>query len=565
MNILGINSVYHESSAALLSNGRIIAAAEEERFNRIKHGKPALVSNPHVLPEASIAYCLERGSIKSKELDAIAFSFSPTMREETFVIDDFSHLGDWGSESGEALFRKNLCAVPQVLERVLGCPLKSETFHWVPHHHAHAAGAFYISGFDGSAILVLDGIGESASGMTGVAYDGKITPLTYFPYPHSLGLMWEKLSRFLGFSEYDACKVMGMAAYGNPSIHRSAFERFFCVDSRGELSCDLEILRYRLDDFCPLERLLGKARSPGQPLEPRHFHIAATLQECTDRAVLRIAERLRLETGISNLCYSGGVALNCMTNWKLLQAGIFTRVFIPNAPHDAGTAIGAGFCACAAQGGLPKADWSAFTGPEFSSAQIEDALNCNNLDFVVCDDIAHRVARLLADGKIVGWFQDRMEFGPRALGNRSLLADPRNTRSRERMNHLVKRREDFRPFAPSVLASHAHEWFNLGPAGAPHELMLITCPTLPGIADKIPAVLHVDGTARLQLVRPENNPRYYSLIEAFHEITRVPMVLNTSFNDSEPIVCTPRDAVQTFQNSQIDALAIGDYLVMPAR
>lgn len=562
MNILGINSVYHDSAAAIVVDGHLVAAAEEERFNRRKHGKSARVDNSDHLPENAIRFCLEQAGLRAKDIHAIAFSFSPSLRRQKFSFDSLSRAGDWGSREGEAVFLEHLNTIPSAIQRLFDCVVGPEKLHWVPHHLAHAASAYHASGWNEAAIMVIDGIGEADTGLTAVGCDGRIEQQDRLIFPHSIGFVWEKLCQFLGFSEYDACKVMGMSAYGDPAPYRDTFAQFMGIDAEGGFTCHAPTLCFRLDDMGPLESFLGSARQSGELINQRHYDIAAALQEVTNRAILSIAKRLRDKSSQSSLCYAGGVALNCTTNKLLLDSGLFERIYVPSAPHDAGTAIGAALYVASGQGeGLSVASVSPYLGPSFDATTIEKALKRAGLVWQRVDDIDVQVAKLLVDGEIVGWFQGRMEFGPRALGNRSLLADPRRADSRGRMNALVKRRESFRPFAPSVLSEYADSWFDIGRPSILHDLMLVTCLAHQSRRDQIPAALHVDGSARVQLVRRNSNPHYHALLSRFYEMTGVPVLLNTSFNDSEPIVCTPDDAVRTFMNSPINALAIGDYLV----
>lgn len=581
MKVLGINAVYHETAAALLVDGRLVAAAEEERFSRRKHGKPAVVDNPDSLPEAAIGWCLTEGGIRGEELDAVAYSFSPSWRHQCFVPDTYGRTGDWGSVDGEATFSAHLEQVPNAAEALLGTAVHAievdddviyrpgrtsangVALHFIPHHLAHAASAYHASGWTSAAVLVLDGIGEADTGLLAHAQGTFIEALDAPAFPDSLGFLWEKVCTFLGFSEYDACKVMGMAAYGDANPQRYALAELADVDDEGRLHCAADVLRFRQRELDAIAKHLGPPRMAGSALEKRHFDIAAALQELTELAVLGSARRLSRLTGERRLAYAGGLALNCVANRHLLNAGLFKEVFVPSAPHDAGTAAGAAMHVhVALTGAPPRPCGDALVGPEYDDMQIEAALTRGGLVYRCEPDIADSVAQLLAGGFVVAWFQGRMEFGPRALGNRSLLADPRRDGMRERLNALVKRREAFRPFAPSVLAEWAESWFDIGESESIlHELMLVTCPVLSERRERIPAVLHVDGTARVQLVRREGNPRFYSLIERFYALTDVPLILNTSFNDQEPIVCSPADAVRTFLKSSIDALAIGDFLV----
>ncbi len=560
VRVLGVNCVFHESSAALIVDGKVVAAAEEERFNRVKHGKPALVSNADTLPERAIAFCLEQAGIESEEIDLIAVSFDPELRRDTFQVDPLSVAGDWGSAQGEALFLAGLARIPERLCDLLGFDC-AEAVRWIPHHVAHAASAYFPCGDDQAAVLVVDGIGESATALLGAGKGAFIEPLGDLRHPHSVGFVWEKLSAYLGFSPYDASKVMGLASYGDPRPFAGALAEIVGDGTQPQVRSDA--FEFRLPGFDALEQRFGPRRRPDEPLEQRHIDLAATLQSWNNRTILALAERTHRLHPADTLCFSGGVALNCTTNWLLKEEGPFSRIFIPSAPHDAGTAIGAALAVWHATSGSlpePSALTGEYTGPEYSDAQILAAFAEAGVRPQRSPDIAAEVAGRIAAGEVVGWFQGRMELGPRALGNRSLLADPRRAGTRDMLNEKVKHRESFRPFAPSVLAERARDWFELGRDSASFQFMLYTCPVRPELAARIPAVVHVDGTSRIQTVSAEANPRYHRLISEFYERTGVPMVLNTSFNDSEPIVCTPADALATFLKTRIDALAIGDYL-----
>jgi carbamoyltransferase len=560
MILLGINSAYHESAATLVENGKVIVAVEEERLNRRKHGKPATVANPHQLPSGAIDYCLSTG-VSPRDVDAVCFSFDPSTRRRDFRFDPISQKRDWGDPEGEATFLANLEQVPDALSELLGYDIR-QMFHWVPHHLAHAASAYYPSGFPESAILVVDGIGECTTGLMASGQGNRIRSLQSIEYPHSIGFLWEKISKFLGFSEYDACKVMGLAAYGDPRPVRPAFDAFVRIEDGG-FSIEPTILEFRLSTFDALEGRLGRRRLPHEPIDDRHANIAAALQACTDELLLLLTRQIHQHHPGERLCLAGGVALNCVSNWRIKEEGPYADIFIPSAPHDAGTAIGAALYVYHHDFAGARVDTppSPYLGPDYSDDDIVASLRAHGFEPRRSACAAREVANLLADGKIVGWFQGRMEFGPRALGNRSLLADPRWSESRERMNQQVKRRETFRPFAPSVLEEKAAEWFDLGRPSAGHDCMLFACPVRPNKAWSIPAVLHTDGTARLQVVGRDQNPRFHALISAFDALTGVPLLLNTSFNDSEPIVCSPSDAVATYLKTNIEALVMGDYVV----
>ena len=559
MNILGINAVYHDSAAALLVDGKLVVAVEEERFNRIKHGKSSHIDNPHQLPERAIRFCLDYAGLTASDIDHVAYSFDPQLRRKRYRAEW------WMDPRFEEVFLLRLGQVRGAADEFLGRSLR-QRFHFVPHHLAHAASAYYPSGFDRAAILVIVGIGEAAGSTLWRAAGTQIKPVETFDYPHSLGFVWEIICGHLGFSTYDASKLMGLAAYGNPEVFRGAFQEIIHV-GKEEYAVDPEAIGFQSAKSSRLESLLGPPRDLDVEILPRHADIAAALQEATNTSVMALVRRLKRKVPSDNLCFAGGVALNCVTNDLIRQSGDFSNVFIPYAPHDAGTAIGAAFVVqCAKQKGSPeRGNATPYLGPRFNRREILAAVKSAGLKPRRSKSPARDAADMIADGKIVAWFQGRMEFGPRALGNRSLLADPRRPDMRDILNRMVKHREDFRPFAPSVLAEHADEWFEVGAHSASHEFMLYACGVKPGRRDLIPAVLHHDGSARVQLVSRKSNPRFHELISCFFAQTGVPMVINTSFNDSEPIVCTPTDAIVTFRKSGIDALFMDDVCLTAQR
>ena len=551
VNILGINSVYHESAAALLVDGALVAAVEEERFNRIKHGKSSDFDNPHQFPERAIRFCLSHAGLAAGDIDHVAYSFNPELRRKQYRAE-------WWDPRLEETFRLRLGQVRGVAEELLGRPLR-QRFHFVPHHMAHAASAYFPSGFDRAAILTIDGIGEIAGTSLAKAVGARIQPVETFDYPHSLGFLWEVISSHLGFSHYDASKVMGLAAYGNPEAFRREFRSALRV-GKEDYAVSPEFLNFNSNQFAKLDALLGPPRYMDSEILPRHADIAAALQEATNAAVMALVRRLKRKVPLDKLCLAGGVALNCVTNGLVRQSGEFSDVFIPSAPHDAGTAVGAAFVVHYAKQKSPpeRGNSTPYLGPAFNRREILAAVKSAGLTPRRSKSPARDAAQMIADGKIVAWFQGRMEFGPRALGNRSLLADPRRADMRTILNQRVKHREDFRPFAPSVMAEHADEWFEVGAHSTSHEFMLFACAVKPERRDRIPAVVHRDGSARVQLVSRESNPRFHELISCFLAQTGVPLVINTSFNDSEPIVCTPTDAIVTFRKSGIDALFMDD-------
>ena len=552
MNILGINSVYHESAAALLVDGVLVAAVEEERFNRIKHGKPAEFDNPHQFPERAIRFCLNHAGLTAADIDHVAYSYNPELRRKQYRAE-------WWDPKLEETFRLRLGQVRGVADELFGRSLR-QNFHFVPHHLAHAASAYFPSGFDRAAILTIDGIGEIAGTALAKATGTRIQPVETFDYPHSIGFLWEVMSTHLGFSLYDASKVMGLAAYGNPEVFRRDFRQALRV-GKEDYAVHPDFLGFNANKFARMDALFGPPRYMDSEILPRHADLAAALQEATNAAVLALVRRLKRKVPFDKLCLAGGVALNCVTNELVRQSGEFSDVFIPSAPHDAGTAIGAALVVhCTKQKTAPeRGNSTPYLGPEFNRRDILAAVKAAGLTPRRSKSPARDAADMIADGKIVAWFQGRMEFGPRALGNRSLLADPRRPEMRDILNQKVKHREDFRPFAPSVMAERADDWFEVGGAhSASHAFMLFACAVKPERRERIPAVLHRDGSARVQLVSRETNPRFHELLSSFYARTGVPLVINTSFNDSEPIVCTPTDAIVTFRKSGIDALFMGD-------
>ncbi|WP_426440864.1 carbamoyltransferase family protein [Bradyrhizobium genosp. P] len=551
MIVLGINSVYHESAAALLIDGKLVAAVEEERFNRIKHGKPSEFDNPHQLPERAIRFCLNHAKLTAGDIDHVAYSFDPRLRRRRYRPE-------WWDPRSEETFRLRLAQVPRAIDDLLGRSL-GQRLHFMPHHLAHAASAYFPSGFDRAAILSIDGIGETAGTSLAKAVGTRIVSVETFEYPHTIGFLWEVFSGYLGFSHYDASKVMGLAAYGDPEVFRPQFLSIMHADEVN-YGVAREFLGTHPDRFARMEAIFGPPRYEDDEILPRHADMAAALQAATDAAVMAAVRRIKRRVPFDNLCLAGGVALNCVTNDLVRRSGEFANVFIPSAPHDAGTAIGAAFAVHCATNKRPpeRGNSTPYLGPAFKRRDILAAVKSAGLKARQSKSPARDAAAMIADGKIVAWFQGRMEFGPRALGNRSLLADPRRPDMRTILNQKVKHREDFRPFAPSVLAEHAEEWFDVGAQTASHEFMLFACPVKADRRDLIPAVVHRDGSARVQIVSRKSNPRFHELISCFFAKTGVPLVVNTSFNDSEPIVCTPNDAIVTFRKSGIDALFMDD-------
>lgn len=570
VSILGINCAYHESSACLIQDGRLIAVAEEERFNRVKHGKPAKVDNADELPEQAIAFCLQSGELNDiAEVDFIGYSLEPEVRlrknshhQHGYALPE----GDFGTLTGEQRFYH---AHLNIEQKILARGYKGR-FFYLDHHACHAASAFYISGYKESAVLVIDGIGEFDSTTFFKGEGTLLKKLRHFEYPHSLGFLWEKMSAFLGFSPYDAAKVMGLSSYGEPGIYKAALEKLLHIAPDGRFAIDDSLAHLRNGNFKHLETIFGVAKQD-EPVSKinaetqQYADIAVALQIATEEILIKLAKQLKHDTGSQHLCMAGGVTLNCVANGYLSYEKVFDNFYVQPAANDAGTAIGAAYLIWHQLLGQPRQaiTKSPYLGPSYSDGQIKTVVDEYRLTYQYQENIEATTAQLLADGNIVAWFQGRMELGPRALGNRSLLADPRRIETVDLMNLKVKHREAFRPFCPSILAEKAAEWFELpNPMPEVADYMLGAFRAKTDKAHLIPAVVHFDGTSRIQTVRRDTNPKFHQLLTEMEQRTGVPVLLNTSFNDQEPIVCTPRDAINTFLKTQIDYLAIGNYLVI---
>src|SRR5215216_622743 len=568
MYILGINAAFHDSSAALLKDGVPVAAAEEERFTRVKHGKRPVPFLSYQLPFHAIDYCLAEAGIKLREVDFIAYSYDPTIalggREEAALslpLRPSEAAAPAGSYAWEPLFLAGIVNAPRFLvddiphhlsrlKDGLGGHNELPPFEFVEHHLAHAASAYYVSGFDEAAILTLDGRGELATTLHAVGQGPAITKLAEVEYPHSLGLLYEKVTSYLGFLySSDEYKVMALASDGSA--------RF--VEQFREIVELSEDGRYRIADV-DLEALFGPRRERGGPLEERHIDVAAGLQKVLEESVLNLARWLHGRTSLPDLCMAGGVALNCVMNARIRDEGPFRNIFVQPAAGDAGTALGAAYVVDARERGqaMPFTMTNAYLGPGYDAARIRAALDRAKLTYTQPDDIAAATAEQLARDRIVGWFQGRMEFGPRALGARSILASPVDPNMKDRLND-IKGREEFRPVAPAVLEEYTGDYFE---QSGPSPFMLFICDFKQEKAARIAAVRHVDGTARIQTVSERDAPLYHRVIRRFMERTSIPVVVNTSFNTGgEPIVCTPEDALECYFSSPLDALAIGPYLL----
>lgn len=564
--ILGINSVYHESSVCLVGDGKLLAYAEEERFNRVKHGKFSCPENTDLLPVHSLNYCLQVAGLTGAEITKVGFSFVPDKRLPNLTVETRPVAGTgYGTEVGERLVQTKLQDTPHQIRELLQNP--TVEFEWLDHHLCHAVSAFAVSPYAEAALLVIDGIAEFDTIYLGYGTPTGIRPLKRISYPHSLGFLWEKMSRFLGYTKYDAGKIMGLSAYGNADRFYPHFRQF--VDfSLGNLTIDNQILAIRSEDFSGLEQVFGLTRrTVADQLLLSHADLAAGLQKITEEVVLDLANYLyqQIDPPTSNLCFAGGVALNCQANAVLARQGPFENLFIPPHCHDAGTSIGAAFYLASPEFAKnPSAPpFSPFWATGNSEEEILRALQSTALKYVRRPDIHQATAELLAAGEIVAYCQGPAEIGPRALGNRSILAAPDIFMVKEVLNFKVKHREFFRPLAPVVLREYLTEYFELPFKFSPAlYYMLLTLKVKPEKQHLLPGVTHIDGTARVQVVDEVINPNLYRLLKAYYDRTGLPILLNTSFNHQEPIVHTAADAVRTFtQLPTLNYLVLNDFLV----
>jgi carbamoyltransferase len=571
----------HDASAAICVNGEIVAAVEEERFNREKHSSK--------FPVQAIQYCLEKAGLKSiSDVDLITYywdyplMYRPEMVEQnkeglslseklgTWTVlktmKTFNNMAGYGEERTRKFFEKNM-----------GTTIPEEKFQCVSHHLCHAASTFYDSPYTDSLVVTLDASGEASSSIVAHAKGTEFDVLHEVLIPNSLGFLYLWMTDFLGFQPAnDEYKVMGLAPYGDASVYRSFFESIITLNDDGTYAVDQSLFVKLMATsnangtkiFPPrFKKELGPRRKKSEPVEQRHMDIAAALQNVLEKTVLHSLERLKHRTGAKNLCLAGGVALNSTMNGKIARSGLFENVWIHPAAHDAGTSVGGalyGYHNILKQPRHFQSKRTRYWGPSFDDKWLTSALKEYDEKIVhqAPEDLYGHVADALQAGKVVGWYQGRMEWGPRALGNRSILADPRRDDMKDIVNHAVKLREGFRPFAPSCLAEKATEWFDLKGLNDETPYMLFVVPVHEDKRESIPAVTHVDGSARVQTVQKEDNERYHALISAFEERTGVPVILNTSFNiRGEPIVNTPADAIRCFLGTGIDMVVIHDTVI----
>lgn len=571
-SILGLNAYHGDAAAALVVDGELVAAAEEERFNRIKHvaGFPTLAAR----------WCLEEAGIRPEDLDHVAVSRDPRANVGKKLLRTIRH----GTSARYLKARLQNAAKIRDAKAALGEALGIDEsalraqVHNVEHHQAHVASAFFVSPFEEAAVLSVDGFGDFASTMTAIGRDSSYEVLDRVLFPHSLGIFYAALTQWLGFPHYgDEGKVMGLAPYGDPESYMAAMRDV--VRTNGELfelnldyfTHDTEGVDMTWDEGSPrIERVFsdklvetfGPAREPGAEMTKHYEDVAAAMQKRLEEVYLHIVGGLQQRTGLTNLCLAGGVALNAVANGRIRPETAFDGVYVQPAAGDSGTAVGAAYYVWNQELRKPRnfVMEHAFTGPGYSDVEIGEALSSAGLQATRLDDDAlfHTVAERIAAGDVVGWFQERMEFGPRALGNRSIVADPRRDDMKDTLNARIKQREPFRPFAPSILAEAMGEWFEQDYTS---PFMVLVYKTRADKRERIPAVNHVDDTGRVQSVEPNVIPRYYRLIEEFGRQTGVPILLNTSFNENEPIVMTPTQAVECFLKTRMDMLVLGNHVV----
>ncbi len=555
MYVLGLNYYDHDSAAVLMKDGEILFAIAEERLSRRKKDRS--------FPALAIRACLAQAGIAYGDVDHVAFgwqrpgaAFSHDLR--CFLTGRVPLFSSYFVTGARRFLRERYQhGGVRLLEEEFGRHPREILF--VDHHYAHALSAYVMSGFDEAAVLVLDGKGAWESTTLWSARDDTVRLIRGFAYPNSLGLLYAAFTHYLGFRpNADEWKVMGLAPYGKPGV---SIDDFISMNGTGYSVDHRRILGRRRGDLSAIVGTFGPKRAPESDIEDRHRDVAYAVQDVCERVMLNLAKEVLQRTGSRRLCMAGGVALNSKANGLIAASGMIDDIFIQPAAADDGTALGAALGAYAHQRlPLPRQRMEgAYYGPGFSDQEIETTLRTYKLRYEKSGDIPLDAARALSESKIIGWFQGRMEFGPRALGCRSILADPRNPAMKDRVNEVVKFREGWRPFAPSVIEERGADFFE---DFRPSPFMILTFQVKPDKRAVIPAVTHVDGSARVQSVKREVNPAYHALIRNFGEITGVPVVMNTSYNlREEPIVCSPKDAVRTFFSSGLDVLCIGPYIV----
>jgi len=570
--ILGINAYHGDASAAIIKDGQLIAAVEEERFNRKKHCAG--------FPAAAVRYCLEAANISVDELDHVGISRDPSAHLHKKILFSITRIPNLsGLIAARLANAAKVHDLREELARALDVPPQFRAkIHKVEHHRAHMASCFLVSPFDRAAILSIDGFGDFISTMWGVGENNHMDVLGQIEYPHSAGIVYTATSQYLGFPKYgDEGKVMGLAPYGRPR-YLEQFRDIIRTDKGAAFKLNLNYFKHdsegvdmTWEDGSPtIGRIFsdkfvdafGPARLAGEPLTSLHEDIAASLQARLEEISFHILNQLHQKTKTDRLCLAGGVAYNSVMNGKILLNTPFREVFVQPAAGDSGTALGVCYYIHNVLLQQPRSFVMehAYTGPEFANGQIDGIVRKSDFEWRELSDpeLTQAAAQAVADGKIVGWFQGRMEFGPRALGNRSIVVDPRRAEMKDILNARIKKREPFRPFAPSILEERVGDYFE---QTHPSPAMLMVYQVKQDKRSVIPAVTHVDGSGRLQTVARNTNPRYHQLISDFEQLTGVPVVLNTSFNEDEPIVCTPEEALNCFQRTRMDVLFLGNYML----
>jgi carbamoyltransferase len=568
--VLGLNAYYGDAAAALVIDGKLVAAVEEERFTRLKHFAG--------FPAQAAAWCLEDAGLTAADLDHVAVGRDPRANLGAKVQQTLRRLRNPAYVTARL---RNMAKVRDVRDDLAAALVVEKDrlrakFHNVEHHQAHAASAFFVSPFDEAAILTLDGFGDFASALLAVGRGNRFEILDRVVFPHSLGIFYTALTQWLGFPKYgDEGKVMGLAPYGDPEVHRARMREIVRLEGLFELNLEYFTHHAHGVDMTwaegsptigplfsqRLEDVFGPRRAPGGELTRHHEDVAGALQAVLEEAYLHAVGVAQRRTGLTNLCLAGGVALNAVANGRIRAETAFDELYVQPAAGDNGIAVGAAYFVWNQILGQARAAVMehAYTGPEYSDAECSAALRAAGLPSRrMDDDLYAAVAERIAAGDVVGWFQGRMEFGPRALGNRSIVTDPRRDDMKDILNARIKHREPFRPFAPSILAEGAHEWYE---QDYPSPFMVLVYKTRAEKREAIPAVNHVDDTGRLQTVEAHVNPRFHRLIAEFEKVTGVPIVLNTSFNENEPIVMTPQHAIETFLKTRMDVLVLGNYVV----
>jgi carbamoyltransferase len=574
--IIGINAYHGDSAACIVRDGQLIAAVEEERFRRVKHWAG--------FPTKSIEYCLEAAGCNIIDVTDIAVNQDPMANRFKKIQYVLSH-----TPSPIMLWDryKNKMARANIDDELTRNSLGGfhGKIHQIEHHLSHLSSAYYVSGFDHALAVSIDGFGDFASTAWGVGKGSDLSTQGRIFFPHSLGAFYQAITQWLGFPNYgDEYKVMGLAPYGSPKYLNKMREVALCKPN-GEFELNLHYFLHQSEKIAHtwqggapvfsnlysnhLSELLGPARTPNEPLTQFHIDIASSAQAMYEEAFFNLLDALYLQYGLNSLCLAGGCAMNSVANGKILSKTTFKRLYVQSAAGDAGGAIGAAFVV--SKQDFPEINFfmdHAYWGPHFSNEQVKAVIDSHatTLSDQHCtvflseneSDLMSKTAQSIADGKVVGWFQGQMEWGPRALGNRSILGDPRRADMKDILNLKIKRRESFRPFAPSILREHVKDWFE---RDDDVPFMMQVYPIREDKRSLIPAVCHVDGSGRLQTVYRTTNPRYHGLIEAFNKLTNVPMILNTSFNENEPVVCTPREALDCFLRTKMDKLVMGDWVI----